>query len=62
MKQIKVTIGPTGVADIDAEGFTGTGCRDATKGILDALADPSAKIEEKPEMHMLEEQTIFESM
>lgn len=38
MPEIKVTISPLGLAKVDAQGFTGTSCADATKGIENALS------------------------
>lgn len=37
MKKIKVTVAPDGTTRIATEGFTGTACKDATRGLEKAL-------------------------
>ena len=50
-KKIKITIDPIGKAVIEADGFQGQGCTEATKLIEDALAGGDGKVEKtyKPE-------------
>ena len=39
MRQIKVDIGPDGAVTIDAVGFRGSDCEEATRFLEDALGD-----------------------
>jgi hypothetical protein len=60
MKQIKIKIDPVGRSTVDAVGFMGGSCKDATKNILAALGagDPAkVKVEDKPEIHMVDTNT-----
>ena len=47
-KQIKVTVSPSGVVTMDAMGFRGNQCEEATKHIEVMLGDVTSK-ERKPE-------------
>lgn len=63
MAKLSIRISPVGKVEIDAEGFTGSACLEATKKILDGLTNDNADeavIEEKEEMHMIEEENEFE--
>lgn len=42
-KQIRVTIKPDGVTTVDAEGFQGVGCKDATEVLVMAISGGEAK-------------------
>lgn len=57
-KTIKVTIDPVGNSTVEAIGFMGQGCADATKGIEQALAGGAGKVtrEIKDEWQMAEEE------
>jgi hypothetical protein len=50
-RKIKITISPLGEATFDAIGFSGQGCKEATKVLEDALASGDGEMEviEKPE-------------
>lgn len=50
-KKIKITISPIGKPIIEAEGYQGQGCAEATKAIEDALAGGTGGVEKtyKPE-------------
>ena len=50
-KQIIITIDRKGATAIEAEGFTGTSCLDATKSFEDALQGVTVERENKPEMY-----------
>jgi hypothetical protein len=50
-QKIAVTISPTGVAKIDAQGFTGSACASATKPIEDALSGKGGATVTKPEFY-----------
>lgn len=52
MKTITITIDPCGRPTIDAQGFTGASCKDATKAIEKALSanNESVDRQEKPEI------------
>lgn len=54
MKKIVFTIDETGAVSIDAQGYTGTSCKDATKAFEEALgaADAAANRHDKPEMKL----------
>jgi hypothetical protein len=58
MKQIHVTIDKCGRPKIEAIGFEGSSCTQATKGLVDAFTSTlnpnDVSIEAKPEMHMIE--------
>ena len=56
MKEIIVTISPEGKPTVEAEGFTGTACEEATRNILDALGG-SQDVELKEEYHQAETET-----
>lgn len=57
MKRIKVTIEPNGKPKVEAEGFVGGSCKEATKEILKALgATPDNSCNtDKPEIAMLDD-------
>lgn len=57
MKQIKITIDPMGVPKVDAIGFKGANCADATKVIEKALAGGAGEMSQvmKPEWHETED-------
>lgn len=48
-KIVKITITPKGEASIDAQGFKGTSCKDATK-VFEDLYTNKIGYEQKPEM------------
>ncbi len=50
-RRIKITISPLGEATVDAIGFAGQGCKEATKVLEDALASGTEDMEvfHKPE-------------
>jgi hypothetical protein len=48
-KLVKITITKDGQASIEAEGFKGSGCKDATK-IFEKLYSKEVSYSEKPEM------------
>lgn len=50
-KQIKIKIDLSGATEIDAVGFKGRGCKDATKAIEKALGMISGS-KSKPEIHV----------
>ncbi len=50
MKQIEITVSPTGEIEIDAIGFKGSDCEQATKFLEDALGVVAQK-HKKPEFH-----------
>jgi hypothetical protein len=54
MKKIKVTIDKNGIPRIEAEGFAGVGCKDATRPIEDAFGGKGQSTE-KPEIYLEEE-------
>lgn len=58
MAEIKITISPIGLAKVDAQGFTGTSCAEATKGIENALSggQVSSTKELKTEWYATEEE------
>lgn len=60
MSQRKITIlfGRDGSSKIEAHGFTGTSCTDATKIIEAAIGKLSAPRQEKPEMHAKAKQLV----
>ena len=66
MKQIVITIDKVGRAKVEAQGFAGCGCTEATKGIISALssnAKPNeVSVVEKPEMHMIETEDQHETL
>jgi hypothetical protein len=49
-KIIKITIDPKGQAKIEAEGFHGSGCKDATK-MYESLYDSVISAQDKPELY-----------
>jgi hypothetical protein len=51
MAKISITIDKQGKPTIDAKGFVGGKCADATKGYLSALGATDTKEEVKPEMY-----------
>ena len=50
MKTIEVTVSPKGETQVETKGFTGSGCREASKFIESALGK-SAGETLKPEFH-----------
>lgn len=54
MKQIKITIDAVGRPTIEADGFAGVGCKDATKPIEDIFRGAAMQTEDKPEINYLE--------
>ena len=56
VERIKVLIDTKGLPVIEAEGFVGTGCTEATKNIEAALSSPAgpASTVHKPEYHEVE--------
>jgi len=55
-KSIKITISPLGLPTVEAVGFNGVGCTDATKAIEKALSDGSISATRtlKTEYHSIE--------
>lgn len=49
MKRIIITVGKTGQASVDAEGFQDAGCKAATKPFEDALSGGQVESKDKPE-------------
>jgi hypothetical protein len=49
-KIIKISVDTNGVAKIEAEGFKGGGCKDATK-LYESLYDTPISATDKPELH-----------
>jgi len=56
MKQIIVTIDLDGNAKVEAVGFNGKGCKDATKAIEEAVGTVT-NVKQKPEFYRQEVQT-----
>ena len=56
MKTIALTIAPNGNPKIDTQGFVGTSCQEATKGLEKLFGGGSANVVLKPEAYMQEEQ------
>lgn len=56
-KKIRITIGPTGAARVDAEGMKGENCKDATKIIEKALSEGKGQttVEYKEEWYQQED-------
>lgn len=52
MKQININVTPAGNATIDAIGFEGCGCTEATEQIELVLGGGQKKQDKKPEYHM----------
>lgn len=52
-QKLKIKISPVGNVSVDAIGFTGTSCKDATEAFENALAGASSEITttDKPEMY-----------
>ncbi len=63
-KQIKVTISPLGVPSVDAIGFKGANCADATKAIEKALAGGAGDMTQvmKPEWHETESENVIQEV
>lgn len=53
-KQVKITFNPLGQPRIEADGFTGTSCQDATKAFEDLLNGGGKKETLKDEYYMSE--------
>ena len=60
-KKIIITIDKIGNPTIEAEGFVGESCKDATKGLIAAFGGKT-KIEDKPEILMMEEEETHSEM
>jgi hypothetical protein len=62
-RTIKITIDPMGNPKVEAVGFNGIGCGDATKAIEQALAGPGGEVtrEMKPEWHQMEDESQQET-
>ena len=60
-RKIKITISPLGEATVDAMGFSGQGCKEATKVLEDALAGGTGEMEviHKPEWHETEDENVI---
>lgn len=57
MEKIKIKIDVLGRPTIEADGFVGGACKNATQPFIDALSDGEAlDNEDKPELIMLEEE------
>jgi len=50
-KQITVTIGPTGKITMDAEGFTGSSCEEATQALQRVFNANTISDDKKPEYY-----------
>jgi len=50
MKTITIHISPIGDVDIEADGFNGVGCKDATKGYEEEFGGDTVSTP-KPELH-----------
>ncbi len=50
-RELKITIDGDGHATIEAIGFHGVGCKDATRAFEDALFGREGQSTEKPAMH-----------
>tara|TARA_R110000803_G_scaffold57589_2_gene115530 strand:+ start:177 stop:383 length:207 start_codon:yes stop_codon:yes gene_type:complete len=63
MKEIEIVIDTNGEVAIEAHGFKGTGCKDATKNIEAAFGGSATSVA-KPEMHMIpdDEETNMHGM
>jgi len=59
-KKIKIVIDSLGNASVEAVGFHGQGCKDATKVIEEALARGSGDMEvtKHPEWHETEDENV----
>ena len=51
-KTITISVTPAGTATVEAEGFQGCGCADATEQIELVLGGGQRARKEKPEFHM----------
>jgi hypothetical protein len=49
-KIIKISVDPNGVAKIEADGFKGSECKDATK-IYESLYSEQVSTQDKPELY-----------
>ena len=47
-KDVTITIQSDGTTDIEANGFKGVGCKDATKQLEKVLAGPAGTVDSKP--------------
>lgn len=52
MEQVEIAISPAGKVTIDAQGYSGTSCTEATEQLELVLGGGSRKRETKPEYHM----------
>jgi hypothetical protein len=50
-RKIQVTIGQSGDVSVEAIGYKGGKCKEATKPLTDALLGPDVKSENKPEFY-----------
>ena len=59
-RRIKITISPLGEATVDAMGFAGQGCKEATKVLEEALASSTEGMEviHKPEWNETESEHV----
>ncbi len=59
-RRIKITISPLGEATVDAIGFAGQGCKEATKALEEALAAGTEEMEvfHKPEWNETESEHV----
>jgi hypothetical protein len=55
MGKLKIDIDLEGTLKVDADGFSGVSCKDATKALDAVFAGATTDTTEKPEMAMLEE-------
>ncbi len=64
MKQIKITIDTMGATSVDALGFSGQKCADATKAIEVALASGAGDMTQvmKPEWHETESEQVVQEV
>ena len=59
--RIRITISPLGEATVDAIGFSGQGCKEATKVLEDALAAGTEEMAViyKPSWHETEDESVI---
>lgn len=50
-KRIEITVSPTGVTTIEAIGFKGVGCKDATAPLVSKLLGKSGLSTDKADIH-----------
>jgi heat shock protein HslJ len=54
MAKLLILVKRDGTLDVDAQGFTGTACKDATRALERKFAGARMDVTEKPEMAMLD--------